>query len=201
MARIVLATHNKGKIREFQAALSAAGYEGVAIGDICQVEEPEETGTTFRMNALLKAAYYMKACGLPCMADDSGLEVDALNGEPGVYSARYAGEHATDEENNQKLLRRLAAVPQDKRHGRYVCALALVWPDGKQLTAEGFSEGEIHDTPEGDGGFGYDPYFYVPSAGQTMAAMPLEEKNKISHRGLALKKLMEKLQEADKGED
>ncbi len=190
MKQIVLATHNKGKIREFKAALATVGLEGIAIGDICQVDEPEETGRTFYENAKLKASYYMEACGLPCLADDSGLEVEALGDAPGVYSARYAGPDATDEKNNQKLIQALQDVPKEQRQGRYVCSLVLVYPDGKKVAVEGYCEGLIQDQPEGDGGFGYDPYFYLPNYQMTMASLPLEEKNKMSHRGLALKKLL-----------
>ena len=188
--KIVVATHNKGKIREFKAALAEIGIEAVGIGELVTVPEPVEDGDTFAANARIKAHYYMKACGLPCFADDSGLEVDALDGAPGVYSARYAGEHATDEDNNKKLLNALKDVPADKRTGRYVAELMLAYPDGKELTARGTCEGVIIDEAHGEGGFGYDPYFYVPSLGHTMAEIPLAEKNAISHRGLALKKLV-----------
>lgn len=188
--KIVVATHNKGKIREFKAALAEIGIEAVGIGELVTVPEPVEDGDTFAANARIKVHYYMKACGLPCLADDSGLEVDALDGAPGVYSARYAGEHATDEDNNKKLLNALKDVPADKRTGRYVAELVLAYPDGKELTARGTCEGVIIDEAHGEGGFGYDPYFYVPSLGHTMAEIPLAEKNAISHRGLALKKLV-----------
>lgn len=188
--KIVVATHNKGKIREFKAALAEIGIEAVGIGELVNVPEPVEDGTTFAANARIKAQYYMKACGLPCLADDSGLEVDALGGAPGVFSARYAGEHATDEDNNKKLLAALQDVPAEKRTGRYVAALVLSYPDGHELTATGYCEGVVIDEARGEGGFGYDPYFYVPSLGHTMAEIPLEEKNAISHRGLALKKLI-----------
>lgn len=188
--KIVVATHNKGKIREFKAALAEIGVEAVGIGELVNVPEPVEDGNTFAANARIKAQYYMKACGLPCLADDSGLEVDALGGAPGVYSARYAGEQATDEDNNKKLLQALKTVPADKRTGRYVAALVLAYPDGHELTAAGYCEGVIIDEARGEGGFGYDPYFYVPRLGHTMAELPLSEKNAISHRGLALKKLV-----------
>lgn len=188
--KIVVATHNKGKIREFKAALAEIGIEAVGIGELVKVPEPVEDGTTFAANARIKAQYYMKACGLPCLADDSGLEVDALGGAPGVFSARYAGEHATDEDNNKKLLAALQDVPAEKRTGRYVAALVLSYPGGHELTATGYCEGVVIDEARGEGGFGYDPYFYVPSLGHTMAEIPLEEKNAISHRGLALKKLI-----------
>ena len=195
--KVVLATHNQGKIREFKAALSELGLEAVSIGELCQVNEPEETGKTFMENALLKARYYMEFCRLPCLADDSGLAVEPLHGAPGVYSARYAGENATDEENNEKLLRELADVPFEKSKAKYICALALVYPDGRYLTAKGACEGLIKKEANGEGGFGYDPYFYVPELGTTMADISLEEKNKRSHRALALRLLVDKLRAED----
>lgn len=194
MKKIVLATHNKGKIREFSAALADIGLVGVPISELTNVDEPEETGTTFMENALLKATYYMNACQLPCMADDSGLSVRVLNGEPGIYSARYAGIHGNDDDNNAKLLENLTGVPFEERDGQYVCALALVYPNGSELTAEGYCDGFIQDDPVGEGGFGYDPYFYLPEYKQTMAELSMTEKNKISHRGRALALLMEQLQ-------
>ena len=191
--KIVVATHNKGKIREFKAALAEIGIEAVGIGELVTVPEPVEDGDTFAANARIKAHYYMKACGLPCLADDSGLEVDALDGAPGVYSARYAGEHATDEDNNKKLLNALKDVPADKRTGRYVAELVLAYPDGKELTARGTCEGVIIDEAHGEGGFGYDPIFFVPTEGKTAAELTREEKSAISHRGRALKLLLEAL--------
>lgn len=191
--KIVVATHNKGKLREFKAALEPLGIEAVSIADVVTVPEPEETGTTFLENAQIKAQYYMKASQLPCLADDSGLAVDALDGAPGVYSARYAGEACDDEANNAKLIQALQAVPFEKRTARYVCELVLAYPDGREITATGYCEGLIQDRPEGEGGFGYDPYFYVPQFQQTMAQISLTQKNAISHRGLALQSLLSKL--------
>ena len=129
--KIVVATHNKGKLREFKAVLATVGIEAISIGDVVQVEEPEETGTTFLENARIKAQYYMKACGLPCLADDSGLAVDVLAGAPGVYSARYAGPQCDDEANNQKLIDAVKDFPFEKRTARYVCELVLSYPDGR----------------------------------------------------------------------
>lgn len=191
--KIVVATHNKGKLREFKAALEPLGIEAVSIADVVTVPEPEETGTTFLENARIKAQYYMEASQLPCLADDSGLAVDALDGAPGVYSARYAGEACDDKANNAKLIQALQAVPFEKRTARYVCELVLAYPDGREVTATGECEGLIQDTPEGKGGFGYDPYFYVPQFQQTMAQISLAQKNTISHRGLALQRLLSKL--------
>ena len=191
MERIVLATGNKGKIREFERAFSHMNITCVSVKDIVDVPEPEETGTTFMENALLKAHYYAKATNRPCLADDSGITVDALNGAPGVYSARYAGHHGDDQANNEKLIRELQG--KSDRTGHYVCALALVCPDGREVTAEGYCDGLVQDEPKGDNGFGYDPYFYVPEFEKTMAELSIEEKETISHRGRALRKLINKL--------
>lgn len=192
--KIVLATHNAGKIREFKSVLLPLGYDAVSVHDLLpDIEEPEETGQTFAENARLKAQYYMKATGLPCLADDSGIAADALNGRPGVYSARYAGPECDDEANNQKLIQELSAFPPEKRTVHYVCVLVLCWPDGREITAEGRCSGVLRDFYAGDNGFGYDPLFYVPEKKKTMAEMTMAEKNEISHRGKALKKLVEAL--------
>lgn len=191
--KIVVATHNKGKLREFKAVLATVGIEAISIGDVVQVEEPEETGTTFLENARIKAQYYMKACGLPCLADDSGLAVDVLAGAPGVYSARYAGSQCDDEANNQKLIDAVKDFSFEKRTARYVCELVLSYPDGRELTATGYCEGLIQTEAVGNGGFGYDPYFYLPQFEKTMAQLSMDDKNAISHRGLALQKLLEQL--------
>ncbi len=159
--------------------------------DVISVEEPEETGTTFMENALLKARYYAKATNRPCLADDSGLTVDILDGAPGVYSARYAGHHGDDNANNEKLIRELQG--KRDRTGHYVCALALVYPDGREVTAEGYCDGLVQDEPKGENGFGYDPYFYVPEFEKTMAELSIDVKETISHRGRALRELISKL--------
>nr|WP_054673822.1 XTP/dITP diphosphatase [Veillonella denticariosi] len=195
MKTIVLATGNKGKIREFKEAFSHLSIECVSVKDVIDINEPEETGTTFMENALLKARYYAQATKKPCLADDSGLTVDALDGgAPGVYSARYAGGvHGDDDANNAKLIRDLQG--NDNRSAHYVCALALVYPDGREITAEGFCDGLIQDEPKGgtEGGFGYDPYFYVPQCKKTMAELSIDAKESISHRGRALRKLIKYL--------
>lgn len=191
---IVLATHNAGKIRELKTILQPLGYEVQAIHDICpHLKEPAETGTTFAENARLKAAYYLKATGLPCLADDSGIIADALQGRPGVYSARFAGPECDDEKNNQKLIQELSSFPVEKRTAYYACVLVLLFPDGREIEAEGRCEGVIRDFYAGSNGFGYDPLFYVPAKGKTMAEMSMAEKNTISHRGKALRKLVEAL--------
>ncbi len=193
--KIVLATHNQGKIREFREAFAELGWEAEPISAIADLPDPEETGETFEENALQKARCYAAEVGLPVLSDDSGIIADALGDRPGIYSARYAGCHGDDEANNQKLIRELAPYHGDERKGRYVCVVALVWPDGRAVTARGECEGIIRDFYAGTGGFGYDPLFFLPELGKTMAELPLEEKNRISHRGRALRALIEKLKD------
>ena len=188
--KIVLATGNKGKVKEMADVLADFGFEVIAQTDL-GIESPEETGLTFVENAILKARYASVKSGLPAIADDSGLVVDALNGAPGLYSARYAGHHGDDQANNEKLIRELQG--KSDRTGHYVCALALVYPDGREVTAEGYCDGLVQDEPKGDNGFGYDPYFYVPEFKKTMAELSIEEKETISHRGRALRELINKL--------
>lgn len=194
--KLVLATGNKGKIREFSAALSKLGWECLSIKEVCQLPEPEETGSSFQENARQKAEYYMKACALPCLADDSGLAVDALGGAPGIYSARYAGKHGDDAANNAKLIRELEASGKDDWTGHYIAALCLAFPDGRRYEVEGSCQGRIIPEAKGDGGFGYDPYFFLPEYNKTMAEITLEEKEALSHRGKALRQLLALL-EAD----
>lgn len=191
--RIILATKNKGKIREFREALAEIGWEGVPLSEVADVPEPEETGSTFMENALQKARAYAEAVGMPVLSDDSGIIADVLGDEPGIYSARYAGVHGDDEANNQKLIERLRPYSGDDRRAHYVCAVALVFPDGQSVTAEGTCEGILRDFYAGTGGFGYDPLFYLPPFGKTMAEISLAEKNSISHRGKALRNLIEKI--------
>ena len=192
---ILLATHNEGKIREMQAMLAEVGYQGIPVAEVADLPDPEETGTTFAENALIKARYYMEKTGLPALADDSGLAVDALDGAPGVYSARYAGTHGDDAANNAKLVKEMTSVDPQDRGAEYVCELALVYPDGTKRTARGICRGEIVLEPRGTEGFGYDPYFYLPEREKTMAELTLAEKNRISHRGEALRILSERLRE------
>lgn len=193
--RVIVATSNQGKLEEIRAALGFEGWEFVTAADIGR--EPldvEETGTTFEENARLKARAYHEAFGLPALADDSGLEVDALGGAPGVYSARYAGAAATDAENNVKLLRELAARPGLPRTARFRCVMVFVGSEGNELVAHGTCEGTIAVEGRGSGGFGYDPLF-LPEAtpGRTMAELGRDEKNAISHRGAALRALKKAL--------
>lgn len=185
MRKIVVGTRNNGKVREIQTALADLPFAVVGLPET-DIPDVEETGTTFQENAILKARHYCQFTGEYCLADDSGLEVDALDGEPGVYSARYAGLDSTDAANNEKLLTVLKDVPPSGRTARFRSVLVLVGPDGSLLLVDGVCEGVILDEARGTGGFGYDPLFYMPSQGKTMAEMTIEEKNRISHRGNAL---------------
>lgn len=187
---IVLATRNAGKIREFSALMAGLGIEVKGLGDFPDVEDVEETGTTFEENALLKARAVSQATGLTAVADDSGICVDALGGAPGVYSARYAGGHGDAEANNAKLLLELTNVPDEKRTARFVCVVAAARPDGATLTARGEWEGRITHGYAGKSGFGYDPIFFDPELDMTAAQMTPEQKNARSHRGKALQALM-----------
>ena len=189
MARKLLAaTHNRGKLVELKKLLEGLPVELLTLDDLPGFPPVEETGDTFRENAVIKAALLAKESGILTVADDSGLEVDALNGQPGVYSARFAGEPPDDRRNNRKLLQMLAGVPPAQRTARFVCVIAIATPDGQVHTAEGQCEGIILTESRGEGGFGYDPLFYVPALQKTMAELTLEEKNRISHRGQALRK-------------
>lgn len=195
MRELVVATRNSGKVAEIAAALTDLDIIVRPVSDYGSIVEPEETGTTFAANAILKARYYAQMTGRPCLADDSGLEVDGLNGEPGVYSARYAGEHATDAANNEKLLNELSKRPGAARTARFRCVLALYHPGGNTITTDGTCEGIILDSPQGSGGFGYDPLFFMPEHGKTLAEMTAQEKNAVSHRGKALSVMTAKLRE------
>lgn len=193
--KLVLATHNQGKIKELTECLGEIGWEAIPISALSPVPDPEETGKTFKENALQKAHYYMEAVQLPVLSDDSGIIADVLGEEPGIYSARYAGHHGDDKANNAKLVERLAPYKGEDRKGHYECVIAVVFPDGKEITTEGTCYGVIRDFEEGTGGFGYDPLFYLPEKGKTMAELSMEEKNEISHRGKALRAMVEKLKE------
>ncbi len=195
MTAIVVGTRNKGKVAEIAAALAALPVEVVSLDGFPAVPEAEETGDTFAANAILKATYYALHTGRPCLADDSGLEVDALGGAPGVHSARYAGPGAGDAACNAKLLAALAGVPAAERTARFRCVLAYVDQDGTLLTAEGTCEGLILEAPRGTGGFGYDPLFHYPAADKTLAEMTLAEKNAVSHRGQAVRNMATALTE------
>jgi len=181
--KIVLATHNRGKRREWAALLQGLNLELILPEELGIHEGVPETGDTYVANALLKARALCQAAGLPTLADDSGLEVDALDGAPGVRSARF--HPGPDEVKYQALLRVLQGVPSHHRGARFRCVAALVLPDGRTFTVEGVCEGRIADVPAGTGGFGYDPVFYLPDLGKTMAELSAEEKNRVSHRARA----------------
>ncbi|MCO5385839.1 XTP/dITP diphosphatase [Desulfosporosinus sp.] len=192
--RIILATQNKGKIRELQELLADEEIEVLSLQDIKDWEEVEENGETFADNASLKAKAAVKKTGLIALADDSGLEVDALDGAPGVYSARFAGEPKDDERNNDKLLQLLETVADDQRQARFRCALVVATPEGEEFLTEGTVEGQILTQRRGTDGFGYDPLFFVPEYARTMAELTIAEKNKLSHRAQAFRKVIPILQ-------
>ena len=195
MKQIIIATKNKGKAKDFEALFYPHGYQVLTLHDVAEHMDVEETGTTFEENALLKAralAEYLQAI---VIADDSGLEIDALDGRPGVYSARYAGEEKSDEANMQKVLEELQGVPESERTARFVCAIAVASPSIEPFTVRGTCEGIIATERRGTNGFGYDPIFFVPSEGKMMAELSPEEKGAISHRGNALKQLSSRLTE------
>lgn len=190
MLELVLSSRNEHKLKEFRSILGKLGFHIVPVSQFDGVPVVEEDGDTFEANAVKKAVEVSKALGLPAIADDSGLEVDYLGGAPGVWSARYAGENATDEENNRKLLAALEGVPEGQRSARFRCVIAFAVPDEygnvDVETAEGVCEGVIAFGPRGSGGFGYDPLFIVPEYGKTFAELPAETKNRVSHRAKAL---------------
>jgi len=186
MKEIVVATQNKGKIAELLLALAQLPIKVLTLSDFGPIPEAVENGTSFRENALLKARHYARFTGKACLADDSGLEVDALQGAPGIYSARFAGEPADDAANNQKLIAELAHTRVEERTARFRCVLAFVDTDESTQTTDGVCEGYIIEEKRGVGGFGYDCLFFVPELQKTMAELSEGEKNAISHRGQAL---------------
>jgi XTP/dITP diphosphohydrolase len=195
MKELVVATRNAGKIQELELLLKGVVEKILPIGSYRGIPDVDEDGTTFAENAVKKARFAAQATGLPALADDSGLVVDALEGRPGVYSARFAGKGAGDSANNLKLLAEMAGIPQQERTAAFHCVLAFCLPDGACRTFEGRLPGMILDKQQGDGGFGYDPLFLVPEYGQTLAQLSLEIKNGISHRGRALEELRRYLEE------
>lgn len=185
--KLVLASNNAHKLEELRAILSQLGMEVVSQKELGISVEPDETGTTFEENSYIKAKTVMDLCGLPTIADDSGLMVDALDGAPGVYSARFGGDACkSDRERLEYLLERLSGVPAEKRSAKFVSVITMLTPDGGKLVARGECPGQILTAPHGENGFGYDPVFYVPEAGCTFAELPPQEKNRISHRARAL---------------
>lgn len=195
MKEIVVATGNKGKVAEIVLALAKLPVRVLALSDFGPIPEAVEDGTSFMENAILKARHYAKYTGKACLADDSGLEVDALQGAPGIYSARYAGATADDAANNQKLLAELSTVKMRERAAQFRCVLAFVDTDGSVMTADGVCPGVIGMEMRGAGGFGYDSLFYVSELNKTMAELSKTEKNAISHRGQALASMASKLGE------
>ncbi len=186
MKQLLVATRNRGKIKEIRALLDGLVEDVLCVADLADLPETVEDGATFAENALKKAREACNATGLPTLADDSGLVVDGLHGAPGVFSARYAGEDADDSANNSKLMKELAQLPRVSRNAAFVCNMAFVTPSGVEHLFEGRVRGTIIDQPRGEHGFGYDPLFLVDGYQQTMAELPLDEKNRISHRGQAL---------------
>ena len=195
--KLVFATRNRGKLVELRQMVPAQQLELLALDDIPGAPEVEEDGATFADNAIKKATEIMAATGLPALADDSGLEVDALDGAPGVHSARYAGAGATDADRIVLLLKNLQGIPAEQRTARFRCAVAFVHPDDPQdiQLTEGACEGRILEEQRGHGGFGYDPVFHVEELDQTFAQIPAEHKNRISHRGQAMARMAAHLRE------
>ncbi|MCL6424761.1 MULTISPECIES: XTP/dITP diphosphatase [Bacillus] len=194
MKEAIIATHNPGKVKEFKEILEPRGYDVKSLAEIGFTEEIEEIGHTFEENAILKAEAVAKAVNKMVIADDSGLSIDNLGGRPGVYSARYAGEQKDDQANIEKVLSELKGIEKEQRTARFRCALAVSIPGEETKTVEGHVEGYIAEEPRGEYGFGYDPIFIVKDKDKTMAELTSDEKNKISHRADALKKLSKLLE-------
>lgn len=194
MKRMIFATGNENKMVEIREILGDLPLEILSMKQAGIRADIEENGTSFEENALIKAREVCRLAGEMVLADDSGLEIDYLNGEPGIYSARYMGENTSYRVKNKNLMERLEGVPNEKRTARFVCAIAAVFPDGKELVVRGTVEGIIGYEERGENGFAYDPIFYLPERGLTTAELPPEEKNSISHRGNALRKMKELLE-------
>ncbi len=190
METVIIASGNQGKLKEFQTLMSGLNVEVKSLKDYPHIGDIEENGQSFAENAYIKAKAVSEVTGCLCIADDSGLEVDALGGAPGIYSARYAGEQKDDAANNQKLLEALKDVPDEERGAQFHCAIVAIDKDGKRYDAEGIVRGRILRAARGDNGFGYDPLFYVEEFGKTTAELSMEEKNKISHRGQAVRDIV-----------
>ena len=189
--QVIIATKNEHKVSEMRELMSHLDIELASVSEIRpDLPSPEETGSTFEENAALKAQYFATCTGRICVADDSGLEVDELDGAPGVFSSRYAGKDGDDEANNLELLRALEGIPSERRTARFRCVICLASPDGVHLTTKGSVEGRILEAPRGDGGFGYDPLFLYPEWEQTLAEVSRAKKADVSHRGQALARLV-----------
>jgi XTP/dITP diphosphohydrolase len=184
--RLLIASHNQGKVKEFQQLFTDFPLEIISLDDAGIEWNVDENGKTFDANARLKAEAYGIAAGLATLADDSGLEVDALGGEPGVLTARFGGPGLTPQDRNELLLEKMKSVPDGRRQARFLCAIALAWPGKAIQSVAGICEGEIAQGPKGEGGFGYDPIFFLPEFGCTMAELPAEIKNRVSHRARAV---------------
>jgi len=195
MQKLLVATGNPGKLREVSQMLTGMPFAVLSLQDLGISMEVEETGATFAENAILKAKAYCASAGALTLADDSGLVVDALDGRPGVLSARYGGEGLTDPQRVELLLKELVEVPWEKRMARFHCVIALAWPEGRLETVERVVEGIIQYEPKGTNGFGYDPVFHLPERGCTMAQLETSDKNRISHRGQAVRKAAQLLLE------
>jgi XTP/dITP diphosphohydrolase len=193
MQQLLLATNNRGKVREYHSLLQGINFELVTPAKLGLRLEVEETGSTYEENARIKALAFSRASGLLSLADDSGLEVEALGGEPGIRSSRYAGENASDNDRVVFLLNKLRSVPESRRSACFRCVIAIAWPDGKVDFCSGRCDGLIVSEPRGSQGFGYDPIFYFPELRKTMAELPEEIKNQVSHRALAALKARELL--------
>lgn len=194
MKRMIFATGNENKMKEIREILGGLPLEILSMKQAGISADIEEDGTSFEENALIKAREVCRLAGEMVLADDSGLEIDYLNGEPGIYSARYMGEDTSYRIKNQNLIDRLEGVPDEQRTARFVCAIAAVFPNGKELVVRGTVEGMIGYEERGENGFGYDPIFYLPDRGVSTAELPPEEKNSLSHRGNALRKMKELLE-------
>ena len=192
MKKVVFATTNEGKVNEFRQILGDS-YEVLSLKDLGIHADIEENGKTFCDNAIIKAKAIMEMTGETVLADDSGFEVDYLGKEPGIYSARYLGEDTPYSVKNATILERCKDATGEERRARFVCVIACAYPDGKVITTKGIIEGYLSDEPKGENGFGYDPIFFHPASGCTTGELPPEEKNKISHRGIALQKMVEAL--------
>ena len=197
MDKLIFATGNAGKMKEIREILGRPGLTILSQKEAGITSDAEENGTTFEANALIKARAVAAQTDALVLADDSGLEIDYLNGEPGVYSARYMGEDTSYEIKNQKILDLLSGVPEEKRTARFVCVIAAVLPDGREFTTKGTIEGIIGYESRGEGGFGYDPIFFVPEFGCSTAELTMEQKNEVSHRGKALRAMKEVLKEVN----